>query len=156
MLSVLSVVNFLRNRLLDLSMEFEEIDYLGAKPGKMIFEEETYAIVGAAMEVYYKLGSGFLEPIYQEALSIEFGLRGVPFEPQKELRIDYKGHRLDKTYFADFLCFGHIIVEIKSINQLSPREWSQVLNYLKVSNLRLGLLFNFGSIGRLEQKRLIV
>lgn len=137
-------------------MEFNEIDNIGARPGKLIFEEETYAIVGAAMEVYYKLGSGFLEPVYQEALGIELTLRGVPFEPQKELRIEYKGHLLEKKYFADFLCFGHIIVEIKSQNQLTPHDWSQVLNYLKASNLRLGLLFNFGSIGKLEQKRLIV
>ena len=137
-------------------MDFKEIDNLGAKPSKLILEEETYAIVGAAMEVYYKLGSGFLEAIYQEALAIEFSLRGVSYEQQKELRIDYKGHLLDKTYFADFLCFGQIIVEIKSISQLSPHEWSQVLNYLKVSNLRVGLLFNFGNTARLEQKRLIV
>lgn len=137
-------------------MEFKEIDNLGAKPGKLIFEEETYSIVGAAMEVYYKLGSGFLEPVYQEALSIEFSLRGIPFEAQKVLRIDYKGHRLRQTYYVDFLCFDQIIVEIKSLDHLSPHDWSQVINYLKVSNLRLGLLFNFGSVGRLEQKRLIV
>src|SRR2546421_13118383 len=137
-------------------MEIKEIDEIGTKPRPMIFEEETYAIIGAAMEVYYKLGNGFLGPVYQEALAIEFSLRGVPFEQQKELRVDYKGHLLDKTYFADFFWFGQIIVEIKSISQLTPREWSQVLNYLKVSNLRLGLLFNFGSIGKLEQKRLIV
>ena len=72
-------------------MEFNEIDDHGAKPGKLIFEDETYAIVGSAMEVYYKLGSGFLEPIYQEALAIEFSLRGVQYEQQKELKIDYKG-----------------------------------------------------------------
>ena len=137
-------------------MEFREIDDLGAKPSKLIFEEETYAIVGAAMEVYYKLGSGFQEAIYQEALGIEFSLRGVPYEPQKELRIDYKGNQLDKTYFVDFLCFGQILVELKSITQLTSREWSQVINYLKVSNLHVGLLFNFGNTARLEQKRLIV
>src|SRR2546430_891099 len=120
-------------------MEFREIDKLGANR-KLVFEEETYAIVGAAMEVYYKLGNGFAEPIYQEALSMEFRLRGIPYEPQKELRIEYEGQLLEKTYFADFIRFGHIIVEIKSTSQLSPGEWSQVLNYLKVSNLRLGLL----------------
>lgn len=92
----------------------------------------------------------------KKALGIEFSLRGVPFEPQKELRIEYKGQLLDKIYYADFLCFGHIIVEIKSLNQLTPQDWSQVINYLKVSNLRLGLLFNFGSVGKMEQKRLII
>ncbi len=137
-------------------MEFRESDNHGAQPGKMLFEAETYAIVGAALEVYYKLGSGFLEPVYQEALAVEFSLRGVPFESQKELRINYKGQQLEKKYFADFLCYGHIIVELKSMAALTPREWAQVLNYLKVSSLRIGLLFNFGSSGRLEQKRMIV
>ena len=99
-------------------MEFNELDKIGARPGKLIFEEETYAIIGAAMEVYYKLGSGFSEPIYQEALGIEFSRRGVAFEQQKELRVEYKGCLLDKTYYADFLCYGQIIVEIKAITSL--------------------------------------
>lgn len=95
------------------------------------------------MEVYYKLGNGFAEPVYQEALSIEFGLRGISFEPQKDLNVDYKGHRLKKGYIADFLCFRQIIIEIKAINQMSPVDWSQIMNYLKASKLRVGLLFNF-------------
>ncbi len=108
------------------------------------------------MEVYYKLGRGFLEPIYQEALAVEFSLRGIPFEAQRELRVTYKGQVLDKTYFVDFLCYDKIIVEIKAVGKLTEIEWSQVLNYLKVSDLRVGLLFNFGSPGKLEQKRLVV
>lgn len=108
------------------------------------------------MEVYYKLGSGFLEPVYQRALAIEFGLRKLPFVPQQRFSIEYKGYLLDKEYVSDFVCFGKIIVEIKALNQLSPVDWSQVLNYLKVSRMRVGLLFNFGSHGRLEWKKLII
>jgi GxxExxY protein len=108
------------------------------------------------MEVYYKLGNGFGEPVYQEALGIEFELRDVLFEPQKRLHIEYKGRSLEKGYIADFMCFGQIIVEIKAITSLSPVDWSQIMNYLKVSKLRVGLLFNFGSHSRMEMKRIVV
>jgi GxxExxY protein len=125
-------------------------------PSKMILADETYEVVGAAMEVYYKLGAGFLEPVYQHALAIEFGLRNIPFRPQERFQIEYKGHLLDKVYVADFYCFDQIIVEIKALNGLSPVDWSQVINYLKVSKKRVGLLFNFGSVGRLEWKKLVI
>lgn len=130
-------------------------DNIGS-PNRYILEDETYAIIGAAMEVYYKLGNGFAEPVYQEALAIEFALRDVAFESQKRLAIDYKGHKLNKGYIADFLCFGQIIVEIKAISQLTPVDWSQIINYLKATQLRVGLLFNFGSSGRLEKKRIVI
>jgi GxxExxY protein len=136
------------------SKKISDIDNIGSK--NLILEDETYAIIGAAMDVYYKLGDGFLEPVYQEALAYEFGLRGVPFEAQKKLPIMYKDHQLIKGYYADFLCYGQIIVEIKSITALSQVDWSQVMNYLKASKLRVGLLFNFGSVGRLETKRIVV
>jgi len=125
-------------------------------PSQLILAEETYAIVGAAMEVYYKLGTGFLEPVYQQTLAIELGMRDVPFVAQRRFQIEYKGHLIDKEYIADFVCFDQIIVEIKALNQLSPVDWSQVLNYLKVSKMRVGLLFNFGSVGRLEWKKLVI
>lgn len=125
-------------------------------PSKLILADETYAIVGAAMEVYYTLGSGFLEPAYQQALAIELGLRNIPFRQQERFEVEYKGHLLGKEYFADYFCFDQIIVEIKALNQLSPADWSQVLNYLKVSKQRVGLLFNFGSVGRLEWKKLVI
>lgn len=125
-------------------------------PSKMILADETYAFVGAAMEVYYKLGTGFLEPVYQQALALELVLRSIPFQCQQRFRIEYKGTMLEKEYVADFVCFGQIIVEIKALNQLSGVDWSQVLNYLKVSKMRVGLLFNFGSVGRLEWKKLVI
>ncbi len=134
--------------------KIQQIDNIGSK--NLILEDETYAIIGAAMEVYYKLGDGFLEPVYQEALAYELGLRDVPFEAQKKLSIMYKDRQLEKGYYADFLCFEQIIVEIKAITALSPVDWSQIMNYLKASRLRVGLLFNFGSLDRLEMKRIVV
>ena len=136
-------------------IKIPDVDNIGSKNG-LILEDETYAIVGAAMEVYYKLGNGFAEPVYQEALAIELNLRGVPFAEQKNLRIEYKGHRLKKGFLADFLCFDQIIVEIKAISQLSPVDWSQIMNYLKAGKFRVGLLFNFGSVARLETKRIVI
>lgn len=128
----------------------------GAKPAKYILEDETYAIVGAALDVYDRLGVGFAEPVYQEALEIEFGLRNIPFEREKWLQVNYKGRELKKQYKADFLCFGQIIVELKAQIALTTIDWSQVINYLRASNLRIGLLFNFGHPRFLEKKRLIV
>lgn len=134
--------------------KIREADDIGST--NLILEDETYAIIGAAMEVYYKLGSGFLEPVYQEALTYEFGLRNILFEPQKKLPILYKDHQLKKGYYADFLCFEQIIVEIKAITAMTPVDWSQIMNYLKASKLRVGLLFNFGSLGSLEKKRIVI
>jgi len=108
------------------------------------------------MEVYYKLGTGFLEPVYQQALAIEMTRRKIPFTQQQRFRIEYKGVLLDKEYIADYVCFDQIIIEIKALNGLSPVDWSQVINYLKVSKKRVGLLFNFGSAGRLEWKKLVI
>jgi GxxExxY protein len=124
-------------------MQIDKKDEIGS-PNRYILENETYAIIGAAMEVYYKLGNGFAEPVYQEALGIELEMRDVVFEPQKRLHIEYKGRTLEKGYIADFLCFHQIIVEIKAVASLSPVDWSQIMNYLKASGLRVGLLFNFG------------
>ena len=105
----------------------------------------TYAIIGAAMEVHRQLGPGFLEKVYQEALAIEFDLRGVPFKREIELPVFYKNTRLATHYRADFLCFDDIIVETKALSKLSGFETSQVLNYLKATNNRIGLLLNFGT-----------
>lgn len=135
---------------------FDPKDEHGAKPSQYILEDETYAIVGAALDVYHRLGTGFAEPVYQEALEIEFGLRNIPFEREKWLQISYKGRELKKQYKADFLCYGQIIVELKAQTAMSSIDWSQVINYLKASNLRVGLLFNFGHPRWLEKKRLIV
>ena len=121
----------------------------------MILKDEAYAIVGAAIEVHRELGSGFLEAVYQEALQMELHERGIPFEAQKPLRIQYKGQMLRKDYCADLLCFGQIVVELKALDRLSGNEESQILNYLKATGLRLGLLINFGGQRKLEWKRFV-
>src|SRR6185503_12565518 len=112
---------------------------------ELIFKEEVYAIVGAAMDVYFTLGRGFLEPVYQEALGIEFRRRRIPFEPKQEIVILHKGEALEKRYEADFLCYGKIIIELKALESLGGRELGQLLNYMKATNCKVGLLINFGS-----------
>jgi GxxExxY protein len=121
----------------------------------LLLKDEVYAIVGAAIEVHRELGSGFLEAVYQEALAIELSSRTVPFVALKPLRVNYKGRALLKEYVADFVCFEQIIVELKALDRLTGREEAQLLNYLKATQLRVGLLINFGSIGKLEWKRMV-
>ena len=120
----------------------------------LVYKEEVYAIVGAAMEVHRTLGCGFLEPVYQEALEIELALRNIPFISQCELLIHYKDQLLKKAYVADYVAYGKIIVEIKALSQLSSREEAQVLNYLKASGYEAGVLINFGTES-LEWKRIV-
>ena len=122
----------------------------------LIFKDEVYAIVGAAMEVHRVLGHGFLEPVYQEAMEIESKTRGIPFEAQKVLEVHYKEHILKKEYIADMVCYGKIIVEFKALDQLTNREEAQILNYLKATGMKVGLLINFGAHGRLEWKRFVL
>jgi len=121
----------------------------------LLLGDEVYAIIGAAMEVHNELGAGFLEAVYQETMEIEMGLRNIPCQPQCPLQITYKGRVLEKAYCADFLCFGQVVVEIKAMKELTGRDESQLLNYLKATGLRVGLLINFGDPGRLDWKRLV-
>ena len=123
---------------------------------ELIFKDEAYSIVGAAMEVYYTLGIGFLEPVYQAALAVEFNGRGIPNEKEPRLEITYKGVYLSKTYRPDFVCFDNIIVELKTQVRLTGVDEAQIINYLKVTNKRLGLLMNFGSLPTLEWKRYVM
>ncbi len=123
---------------------------------KLIFEKETFAIIGAAMEVHTQLGNGFLEAVYQEALELEMTMQNIPHESQKMLNIVYKGHPLKKTYVADLVCFGQVIVELKALDRLTSTEEAQILNYLKTTGLKIGLLINFGAKGKLEYKRFVL
>lgn len=118
-------------------------------------DPKTYSIIGAAFEVHRELGCGFVEPIYQAALEIELGDRAIPFRPQQEFRVRYKGRTLDAYYKPDFICFDEVVVEIKALSRLSSIEESQVINYLKVTGLHTGLLLNFGSRS-LQQRRFIL
>jgi GxxExxY protein len=121
----------------------------------LLFEEESYKIIGAALEVHKNLGSGFLEGVYQEAMEMELAERKIPFVVQQELKIIYKGKTLNKKYYADIVCFDKIIVELKVSKTISSEYVSQVLNYLNAANFKLGLLINFGSES-LEVKRIVL
>ena len=121
----------------------------------ILYKDECYKIIGACMNVHKELGPGFLETVYQESLAFEFFEQGIPFEKEKDIRIFYKDKLLDKYYKADFLCFEKIIVELKALSELSNDHISQLLNYLKATKLRVGLLVNFGSPS-LIYKRLIL
>lgn len=118
-------------------------------------KEQSYAINGAAMNVYNALGHGFLEAVYQDALELEFIKRGIPYEREKELKIFYEGKELRQTYKADFVCYGDIIVELKAVANLDDSHRSQVFNYLKATGFKLGLLYNFGHYNGLEWERKI-
>ena len=135
--------------------DIRKLDEFGSD-NRLVYRDETYAIIGAAMDVYYRLGCGFAEPVYQEALELELGLRRVPFVAQKKLHIRYKDFVLKKFYRADFVCFEKVIVEIKAQTALTGVDMSQLLNYMKASGFRVGLIFNFGRDGDLERKRMVI
>ncbi len=120
----------------------------------LIYKDEAYKIIGAAMDVHRELGSGFLEAVYQEALAIEFEKRSIPFDQEKKLEITYKGQLLPKYYEADFICYDKIIVETKALEELTGKHEAQVLNYLKATGFKLGLLINFGAES-LDYRRLV-
>jgi GxxExxY protein len=117
-------------------------------------DPQTYAIIGAAMDVHRQMGHGFLEAVYQEAAVIEFPLAQIPFEREVALPIRYKNILLPTHYRADFVCFSEIIVEFKALSRLSTVEEAQLLNYLKATGLKRGLLINFGT-SSLQYKRLV-
>jgi len=117
-------------------------------------DEQTRAIIGAAMEVHRELGPGFLEAVYQEALAMEFTDQGIPYQREMELSIFFKGRRLSSTYRADFVCYESIIVELKALQLLTGWEEAQILHYLKATKLERGMLLNFGRPS-LEFKRFV-
>ncbi len=117
-------------------------------------DEQAYSIIGAAMTVHRELGHGFLEAVYQEALSIELVKTAIPHVREVELPVQYRGQLLNTGYRADFVCFDAVIVELKATNALTSRDEAQLLNYLKASGKEKGLLLNFGS-SSLEHKRMV-
>jgi GxxExxY protein len=121
----------------------------------LLFEEESYRILGACFEVYKEKGCGFLEGVYHECLEIEFGLCGIPFQPKAELTLAYKGRKLQQIYIPDFICFAQIILEIKAVSAIADEHCAQLHNYLKATGLRLGLLVNFGHHPKLQHERIV-
>jgi len=110
----------------------------------IIFKEESYKIIGSCLAVFNKLGSGFLESVYQEALEIQFKQDKIPFEKEKKLRIQFDEVKLDKFFKADYICFDSIIVELKATPFIHKNDIAQVLNYLRATKMKLGILVNFG------------
>lgn len=108
------------------------------------YDERTFAIIGAAMEVHRVLRRGFLEAIYYEALGLEFTRREIPYVTQVPCSVEYKGQRLHGFYKLDFVCFGSVIVEVKASSATAPADYAQVLNYLALSGHQIALLLNFG------------
>ena len=120
-----------------------------------LFKDEGYLLMGAAFEVYNESGPGFLEEVYQQALSAEFSFRKIEFTAKPRLTIVYKGLPLDKYYEADFLVSEGIIVEIKAVKSLAAEHEAQLLNELKAGHYRVGYLINFGALNSLEWKRMV-
>jgi GxxExxY protein len=121
---------------------------------KILFKEECYQIQGAIFDVYREMGCGFLEAVYQECMEKELGKRSIPFVAQPELRLTYKGESLRQTYKPDFICYEKIIVELKAVKEIAPEHKAQVINYLKATGMKLGLLVNFGTFPKASITRL--
>ncbi|MEE9165414.1 MAG: GxxExxY protein [Nitrospinota bacterium] len=126
------------------------------KEVNIIYPDESYTIIGACFNVYKDKGNGFLEPVYQECLEIEFDYQGIPFDTQKELPLIYRDKKLKKIYKPDFICFEKIIVEIKAVSNLIDEHRAQVLNYLNATKMKLGILVNFGHYPKIEYERLVL
>ena len=121
---------------------------------KVLYRDECYQIQGAIFDVYREMGCGFLEAVYQECLEKELSRRRIPFEAQKELKIFYKSEPLKQTYKPDLICYGKIIVELKTATEIVPEYQAQMLNYLKATSMELGLLVNFGAHPKVQIVRM--
>ena len=133
----------------------EEHEGTQRKASELLFKDEVYKIVGAAIEVHKELGNGFLESVYEEAMKIVSSERDIPFETQIKIPVYFKGNKLEKEFIADYIGFDKIIVEFKCIPKLTQIEVAQIINYLKATGLKVGILINFSSKGKLEWRRYI-
>lgn len=118
-------------------------------------QNEYYKIIGLCMEVHNELGGGLLEVVYKEALEIEFRNNNIPFEREKEFIVIYKGQKLQKKFYADFVVYDEIILEVKAIKSLVDNNISQTLNYMNITKSGLGILANF-SPKTLQHKRVVL
>ncbi|HEX04959.1 MAG TPA: GxxExxY protein [Bacteroidetes bacterium] len=122
----------------------------------IIYKDESYRIQGAMFEVYNAMGPGFLESVYQECLERELTERYIPFQSQPEIQLKYKEIELHHTFKPDFICYEKIIIEMKAVTELLPQHDAQIMNYLKATGFKLGLLVNFKSYPKLKIKRIIM
>ena len=122
---------------------------------KLIYEKESYQIVGAMFEVYKEKGCGFLEPVYQECVELELADQEIPFAAQVELNLKYKHHSLKSKYVPDVICFEKIVLELKAVKAITDEHRAQVHNYLKATGYRLGIIANFGHYPQLEHERIV-
>ncbi len=122
---------------------------------KLIYGEESYEIIGKCMEVHNNLGAGFLEIVYKDALELEFLKAGIPFEREKKYEVNYKGTILPHKFYADFVVFNKIILEIKGTKSIAKEFVAQAMNYLKVSDNKLALIVNFGE-NKLNYRRIVM
>ncbi len=123
---------------------------------KLLFEQETHRILGACFEVYKEKGCGFVEPVYQECLELELAARAIEFVPQQEIGLSYKRRPLKQSYRADLICFDKVIVEVKAVTALTDEHRAQIMNYLRATGFRVGLLINFGSYPGVEHERFVI
>ena len=121
----------------------------------LIYKEESYQVIGKCMEVHNNLGPGFLEIVYKDALEYEFKKANIPFQREKEYEVNYKGIILPHKFYADFVLFDKIILEIKAVSGITDEFIAQCINYLKVSGNKLALLVNFGELS-LKYKRIVL
>lgn len=122
----------------------------------VIYADEAYHLIGACFEVCNRMGSGFLEAVYQECLEIELEYRNIPYSAQPELKLDYRDRELKQKYVPDFICYDKILLELKAVSHLTDEHRSQMLNYLHATEMKLGLLVNFGHHPKLEYERMVL
>lgn len=123
---------------------------------KLLYSEETYAIRGAAFEVYKEMGNAFDESVYQECMELSLKERGVEFESQKKLPLKFKGRTLKHFYQPDLFCYDKIIVELKACAATADVHRAQLLNYLRITGCKLGLLINFGTYPKVSIERFVI
>lgn len=123
--------------------------------GDYLYKDENFRIVGLCMEVHRILGSGLLEIVYKDALEFELKQHKIPYAREREYAVSYKGNILPHKFYADFVVYDDIILEVKSLSEINKEHIAQTINYVKLAKGRLGIIVNFGSAG-LQHKRIIV
>jgi GxxExxY protein len=122
---------------------------------KLLCKEEVYNIMGACFQVYKDKGQGFVEPVYQDCLEIELSYRQIPFERQRQFKLKYRNQELKHYFTPDIICYGQVILELKAVSEIADEHRAQLINYLKVTGMRVGLIINFGHHPGLQWERMV-